>query len=137
MRYRVAFFGTPEFAVPMLQALLDGPDTVVGVVCQPDKPAGRGQQLHAPAVKRLAAQRGVPVAQPVKVKTDELPRRAGELAARPVDRRRLRAHPAGAAARTHLGCISVRVLLPAYVARHRSSGRSSTATTRPASPSCA
>lgn len=73
MRYRIAFFGTPEFAVAPLQALLDGPDTVVGVICQPDKPAGRGQQLQAPPTKRLAEQRGVPVVQPVKVKTDELP----------------------------------------------------------------
>jgi methionyl-tRNA formyltransferase len=73
MRYRVVFFGTPEFAVPSLQALLDGPDTVVGVICQPDKPAGRGQQLQAPPVKRLAAQHGIAVAQPVKVKTEELP----------------------------------------------------------------
>src|SRR5512134_3282245 len=73
MRYRVVFFGTPEFAVPSLQALLDGPDTLVGVVCQPDKPAGRGQQLQSPPTKRLAEQRGVAVAQPVRVKTDELP----------------------------------------------------------------
>lgn len=73
MRYRVVFFGTPEFAVPALQALLDGPDSVVGVICQPDKPAGRGQQLQAPPVKRLALNRSVPVAQPAKVKTDELP----------------------------------------------------------------
>ena len=73
MRYRVVFFGTPEFAVPTLQALLDGPDTVVGVVCQPDKPAGRGQQLQAPPVKRLAERRGIAVAQPVKVKTEALP----------------------------------------------------------------
>jgi methionyl-tRNA formyltransferase len=63
MRYRIAFFGTPEFAVPPLRALLDGPDTVVGLICQPDKPAGRGQQLQAPPTKRLAEQRGVPVAQ--------------------------------------------------------------------------
>ena len=73
MRYRVVFFGTPEFAVPSLQALLDGPDTVVGVVSQPDRPSGRGQQLHAPPVKQLALERGVPVAQPAKVKTPELP----------------------------------------------------------------
>lgn len=73
MRYRVAFFGTPEFAVPSLQCLLDGPDHVVGVVCQPDQPAGRGQQLQAPPVKRLAERHGVPVAQPVKVKTEALP----------------------------------------------------------------
>lgn len=73
MRYRIAFFGTPDFAVPSLKALLAGPDAVVGVVCQPDKPAARGQRLHAPAVKRAALEYGVPVAQPAKVKTGELP----------------------------------------------------------------
>jgi methionyl-tRNA formyltransferase len=52
---------------------LGGPDAVVGVISQPDKPAGRGQQLHAPPVKQLAEQHGVPIAQPVRVKTDELP----------------------------------------------------------------
>jgi methionyl-tRNA formyltransferase len=73
MRYRVVFFGTPEFAVPSLQALVAGPDQVVGVVCQPDKPSGRGQQLQAPPIKRLAEEHGLPLAQPAKVKTDELP----------------------------------------------------------------
>lgn len=73
MRYRVVFFGTPEFAVPSLQALLDGPDEVVGVICQPDKPAGRGQRLQPPPVKVVAERHGVPVAQPVKLKTDEVP----------------------------------------------------------------
>lgn len=73
MRYRIAFFGTPEFAVPPLQALLDGPDTIVGVVCQPDRPAGRGQQPQMPPVKQLAEEHRVAVAQPVKVKTDEFP----------------------------------------------------------------
>jgi methionyl-tRNA formyltransferase len=72
-RYRVVFFGTPEFAVPALHALLDGPDVVVGVVSQPDKPAGRGRQLHATPVKRVAEEHRVPVAQPVKLKTDEFP----------------------------------------------------------------
>jgi len=73
MRFRIVFFGTPEFAVPTLQALLDGPDTVVGVVCQPDKPSGRGQHLQAPPIKGLAEQHAVPILQPVKVKTDALP----------------------------------------------------------------
>jgi methionyl-tRNA formyltransferase len=73
MRYRVVFFGTPEFAVPSLQALLDGPDTIAGVVCQPDRPAGRGQQPQRPPVKQLAEAHGVAVAQPVKLKTDEFP----------------------------------------------------------------
>jgi methionyl-tRNA formyltransferase len=69
MALRVVFFGTPEFAVPSLGALLDGPAQVVAVVCQPDRPAGRGRHMHAPPVKLLAESRGVPVAQPVKIRT--------------------------------------------------------------------
>jgi methionyl-tRNA formyltransferase len=68
---RIVFFGTPEFATPSLRALLDGPDRVVGVVCQPDKPAGRGQRLVAPPVKELAIRRGVPVLQPGKLRPPE------------------------------------------------------------------
>jgi methionyl-tRNA formyltransferase len=68
---RIVFFGTPEFAVPSLRALLSGHDAVVGVVCQPDKPAGRGQHLAAPPVKRLALEAGVPVVQPEKLRTPE------------------------------------------------------------------
>jgi methionyl-tRNA formyltransferase len=70
-RFRIVFFGTPAFAVPSLRALLDGPDTVFGVVCQPDRPAGRGQRVHVPPVKELACARWVPVAQPEKVRTPE------------------------------------------------------------------
>jgi methionyl-tRNA formyltransferase len=116
MRYRVVFFGTPEFAVPSLQALLDGPDTVAGVVCQPDKPAGRGQQLQAPPVKRLAEQRGVAVAQPAKVRTAELPdllrRWAPDLAVVAAYGRIL---PAAVLEAPRLGCINVHAsLLPKY-----------------------
>ena len=68
---RIVFFGTPEFAVPSLRALLDGSDPVVGVVCQPDKPAGRGQHLTVPPVKLLALQAGVPVVQPAKLRVPE------------------------------------------------------------------
>lgn len=63
--------GTPAFACPSLSALLDGPDRVVGVVCQPDRPRGRGLALTAPEVKRLALARGVPVLQPQKVRAPE------------------------------------------------------------------
>src|SRR5262245_59256694 len=70
-RYRTIFFGTPAFAVPSLQALLGGPDTVVGVVCQPDRPSGRGQKLQAPPVKELAVQHSLPILQPEKVRTQE------------------------------------------------------------------
>jgi methionyl-tRNA formyltransferase len=46
--------GTPDFGVSSLQALLDGPDEVVAVVTQPDRPKGRGKKLAAPPVKLLA-----------------------------------------------------------------------------------
>lgn len=70
-RYRIVFFGTPSFAVPSLQALIDGPDVVVGVVCQPDRPSGRGQRVTAPPVKQLAQVHGISVLQPEKVRTPE------------------------------------------------------------------
>lgn len=71
MPLRVVFFGTPEFAVPSLGALLDGPERVVAVVCQPDRPAGRGRHVQAPPVKLLAERRGVAVEQPLKIRTPE------------------------------------------------------------------
>ncbi len=67
---RIVFMGTPEFAVPSLQALLDTADVgrVVGVVTQPDRPKGRGYQLVPPPVKTLAEQAGITVIQPTKMK---------------------------------------------------------------------
>ena len=66
---RVVFFGTPEFAVKSLAALLAEPSCeVVGVVTAPDRPAGRGQQLRASAVKEFAVANHLPVAQPEKLK---------------------------------------------------------------------
>lgn len=56
--------GTPEFAVPSLQALINSEHTVRSVVCQPDKPAGRKQVLTAPPVKLLANKYGIAVLQP-------------------------------------------------------------------------
>jgi methionyl-tRNA formyltransferase len=67
-RPRIVFMGTPEFAVSSLAACFDIGD-VVAVVTQPDKPKGRGNALAAPPVKELALSRGVPVLQPVKLKT--------------------------------------------------------------------
>lgn len=69
---RVIFFGTPEFAVPTLQALLDSPHHVVGVVTQPDRPSGRGQRLTAPPVKVVALAHALPVLQPVRMKDPAL-----------------------------------------------------------------
>jgi methionyl-tRNA formyltransferase len=62
---RIIFLGTPEFAVPTLQALIDSKeDQVVAVLCQPDRPAGRGNRLHEPPVKLLAAKHNIAVFQP-------------------------------------------------------------------------
>jgi len=68
---RIVFAGTPEFAVPSLRALLEGPDSVVGVLTQPDRPAGRGRRLQAPPVKRAAEAAGIPVEQPATLRTPE------------------------------------------------------------------
>lgn len=67
---RVVFMGTPEFAVPSLQALL-ATQQVVGVVTQPDKPAGRGNQLRPSPVKLVAQDAGVPVYQPKSLRKEE------------------------------------------------------------------
>jgi len=68
---RLIFMGTPEFAVPSLQALLDHGEQVVAVVCQPDKPKGRGRKLSPPPVKELALAAGIPVLQPTRIRTGE------------------------------------------------------------------
>lgn len=60
--------GTPRFAVPSLERLAGGPHRVVAAVCQPDRPAGRGRIVRAPAVKAVASQLGVPVLQPARAK---------------------------------------------------------------------
>ena len=69
---RILFWGTPEFAVPPLRALLGEGFDVVGVVTQPDRPRGRGRsQLDPSPVKRLAEAEGIPVLQPEKPRGDE------------------------------------------------------------------
>jgi methionyl-tRNA formyltransferase len=71
MPLRVIFLGTPEFAVPTLNELIACPDTdVVGVLCQPDRPAGRGNKMHVPPVKEVATKHSIPVLQPVKLAKD-------------------------------------------------------------------
>ena len=61
---RVLFWGTPDFAVPSLRALVGEGHHVVGVVTQPDRPAGRGRKLRASAVREVAIEEGVPVLTP-------------------------------------------------------------------------
>jgi methionyl-tRNA formyltransferase len=65
---RIAFFGTPEFAVPSLEALLHSRHHVVAVVTQPDRPRGRGQRTSVAPVKARATQAGVPILQPEGLK---------------------------------------------------------------------
>jgi methionyl-tRNA formyltransferase len=65
---RIIFLGTPEFAVPTLVRLIEENDfEVVGVVCQPDRPKGRGNKIVAPPVKETAVRHGIPVLQPEKL----------------------------------------------------------------------
>lgn len=69
---RLAFFGTPDFAVPSLEAVLEHAarhgDDVVLVVCQPDRPKGRGKKMQPPPVKERAEQAGLRVLQPTTLK---------------------------------------------------------------------
>jgi len=73
---RIAFAGTPEFALPALRALAASRHQLVGVLTQPDRPAGRGtagapRELKSSPVKRLAQQLGVPLAQPPALKSEQ------------------------------------------------------------------
>lgn len=68
---RLVFCGTPEFAVRTLEAVLAAGHEVALVVTQPDRAAGRGLGLVAPAVKRLAIERGLPVVQPERIRKNE------------------------------------------------------------------
>jgi methionyl-tRNA formyltransferase len=68
---RIAFAGTPQFAVPALRALLASRHRVVGVLTQPDRPAGRGRELRASPIKLLAQEVDLPLAQPATLKTPE------------------------------------------------------------------
>ena len=68
---KIIFAGTPDFAVPSLQMLLDSKYEVCAVYTQPDRPAGRGRQLHVSPVKELALSHSIPVFQPLTLKADE------------------------------------------------------------------
>jgi methionyl-tRNA formyltransferase len=67
---KIVFAGSPQFAVPTLEALAAQHD-IVGVITQPDRPVGREQESQAPAVKQAALRLGLPVYQPEKIKSDE------------------------------------------------------------------
>ena len=71
MAVRTVFMGTPQFAVPMLESLLQSRYEVVTVYTQPDKPAGRGHQVVSPPVKQFALERQIPVIQLESFKSRE------------------------------------------------------------------
>lgn len=112
---RAVFFGTPAIAVPALRALAEISE-LVGVVCQPDRPAGRGLTLAEPAVKQAARELGIEAHQPVKVKTGTLHE---WLAERRVDVAVVLAYgrilPAAVLAAPLRGCLNLHAsLLPKY-----------------------
>ena len=112
---RALFFGTPQFAVPCLDALCDVAD-VVRVISQPDRPAGRGLAEQAPPVKQRALERGIPVMQPTKVRPPEL---AEELRALGVEVALVVAYgrilPKGLLEAPRRGCVNVHAsLLPRW-----------------------
>ncbi len=71
MALRVAFFGTPSFAVPTLEHLVNSRHSVVGVITQPDKPRGRGQRVTDGPVKALAVSMQLPILQPNRLARDQ------------------------------------------------------------------
>jgi len=112
---RSVFFGTPVFAVPALQAL-HAVSSIVGVVCQPDRRAGRGMHWTAPPVKKAALELGLLVHQPERVRTGELERwlreRDAEVALVAAYGRIL---PGGVLSAPRRGCLNLHAsILPEY-----------------------
>lgn len=67
----IVFAGTPEFGLPCLDALIQSPHVLQAIYTQPDRPAGRGRQLQASAVKQWALEHSIPVFQPLHFKTEQ------------------------------------------------------------------
>jgi methionyl-tRNA formyltransferase len=114
---RLIFAGTPEFAVPCLDALIGAGHEPVAVYTQPDRPAGRGRRLQAGPVKARALALGLPVCQPATLKRD--PQAVAALAAWGADLMVVVAYglllPKSALAAPRLGCINVHAsLLPRW-----------------------
>ncbi len=115
MKPRALFFGTPEFAVPSLDALTRVAD-VVGCVCQPDRTSGRGMALAPPPVKVRALELGIPIVSPTRLRTGEFGAWAREQA---VDVALVVAYgrilPRDVLDAPRLGCVNVHAsLLPKY-----------------------
>ena len=77
---KVIFFGTADFAVPCLEAVIEAGHSVTAVVTQPDKPQGRGQRLASSPVKVAALRLGLPVLQPKRVRSELFINRIREIA---------------------------------------------------------
>lgn len=113
---RLAFFGTPDFAVPTLDALVRSGRAPLLVVAQPDRPAGRGGRLQQPPIARYASAEKLPLAQPEKVREPEF---LARIEALDLDVAIVVAFgqifPARLLAAPRLGCINLHAsLLPAY-----------------------
>src|SRR5258708_6267825 len=114
MRLRLAFMGTPDFAVPILAALLDAGHDVAAVYCQPPRPSGRGHRTQPSPVQGFAASPGLMVRHPVGLRTPEA---QAEFAALGLDAAVVAAYglilPKPILAAPRLGCINVHAsLLP-------------------------
>src|SRR3989338_7050847 len=76
---RIIFAGTPEFAVPTLKKLIESEHDIVGVYTQPDRPAGRGQQIQASPVKQLASAYHLPIFRPKTLRDVDVQNQLREL----------------------------------------------------------
>ncbi len=113
---KIVFFGTPEFALPALERLIESRHEVVLVVTQPDKPKGRGQQVAASPVKEMALRHGLEVIEPVKLRAEGVAERiravGADLAVVAAYGRIL---PAEILQAPRLGCINIHPsMLPQY-----------------------
>lgn len=113
---KIVFMGTPEFALPALERLLDSRHEVVLVVTQPDRPKGRGQKVAPSPVRELAEARGIPVITPVSVRRENV---AGQIRATGADLCVVAAFgqilPDDVLAATPLGCLNIHPsMLPEY-----------------------
>jgi len=77
---KIAFMGTPTFAIPSLEALIKSEHSVIAVVSQPDKPKGRGRKIIDTPTKSVAINHDIPVLQPNRIKTEEFLRQLEDLA---------------------------------------------------------
>ncbi len=113
---KIIFAGTPEFAVPCLQACIDAPHEVIACYTQPDRPAGRGRKLTPSPVKQRALEHQIPVYQPVSLKGEA---EQAELAALEADLMVVVAYglllPQAVLDAPRLGCVNVHAsLLPRW-----------------------